>query len=110
MSADIVWVLLLQHWQHWILKFFFSKKCYYIYICVSASRRSKFAEIFNNKMNDKTHRIYIDGDLVPKIPTTLNLPGSYKHVDKKFILQNSDLNINEKHRINYIINTIGEMN
>jgi predicted lipase len=82
------------------LKILFPQK--YIVIYTFASPRvgdQKFAEIFNNVMYDKTYRIYIDGDLVPNTPTTLNLHNSYKHVDKKFNLENSDLSIIEKHRI-----------
>lgn len=60
-------------------------------------------------MRDNTQRIYIDGDLVPKTPITLNLPDSYKHVDKEFVLCAPTLSIMEKHRIRNIISTINVM-
>ena len=91
------------------LKISFPQKDIIIYTFASPKVGDrKFAEIFNNEMNGKTQRIYIDGDLVPKTPITLNPPDNYKHVDKEFILQNSDLSISEKHRIKNIINTINE--
>jgi triacylglycerol lipase len=92
------------------LKISFPQKDIIIYTFASPRIGDKiFAEIFNNKMNGNTQRIYIDGDLVPKTPFTLNLPDSYKHVDKKFVLQDSDLSVIEKHRIRNIINSINNL-
>jgi predicted lipase len=93
------------------LKISFPQKVIIIYTFASPRvGDTTFAKIFNDIMKYNTQRIYIEGDLVPKIPTTLNLPGSYNHVDEEFELESPDpdLDIADRHRIRNIISAIND--
>jgi hypothetical protein len=65
---------------------------------------TSFVDLFNNKLGNDSHRVYLEGDIVPTLP-----PFPYEHVNNEHHLQAPNLGTLEKHKIGNIRNIVNSL-